>query len=655
MPLSQTNSVDGVYTVKVWNPVGTNQAGAWTVRVVSLPKAGSTVAWGKNNAGQINYPVDLTNTLSIAAGDFHSVAVREDGGVVQWGHAWASVPANLTNAIAVAAGSQHTVALRSNGTVVCWGTNTLGQTNVPVGLTNVIAVAAGGNQSLALRQDGSVTNWGQTFATKPASVTNIIAIASGTNFHLALRSNSTVVAWGLNNFGQTNVPAGLSNVVAIAAGGYHALAVKTDGTVVAWRLNANGQTNVPVGLSNVMAVAAGWKHSAALKNDGTVVCWGDNSNSQTNVPGSLNTVKLIAAGGDHTLAAIFSSLVQYPVDVTKDLLLIYNSTSTNSIWVKDYYLAHRPKVSGANVLGIGCATNEIIGSVNFTNQVLTNYLNWLNANPTKRPQYLIWFYDLPGRVEDGQTAFWSPSFFLHTNTPGIKPFVTCINMRTPNDCKAYIDKLEFFGSNSPNKLFISASQGEYGNTNYVIDSIKNGFGHLDDYTGAATVSVATNGLLNAGVASASILFADGEETITNGVFHNLPHIMAATNVAGYVCWGAHSSLGDKYATNGVVHWSGDSKWWIIETIESYNGQRDNPNTGQSSVLHWYSNQAFGGTNYSNTPVGAVSHVEEPGLGRVNKTDIYFGRWAAGKCFGDAAWNSRITPYFQAVGDPFTKK
>jgi alpha-tubulin suppressor-like RCC1 family protein len=60
----------------------------------------------------------MTITLSIAAGDFHSVAAREDGSVVQWGYPWPGVPTDLTNAIAVSAGSDFSLALRRDGTVV---------------------------------------------------------------------------------------------------------------------------------------------------------------------------------------------------------------------------------------------------------------------------------------------------------------------------------------------------------------------------------------------------------------------------------------------------------------------------------------------------------------------------------------------------------
>ena len=134
------------------------------------------------------------------------------------------------------------------------------------------------------------------------------------------------------------------------------------------------------------------------------------------------------------------------------------------------------------------------------------------------------------------------------------------------------------------------------------------------------------------------------------------HITNGMNVAGWLSWGQHSSLGATYATNGYVQWSGNSGWWIIETIESYNGQRDSQASGQGNFLEWYSSNAFGGTNYVNTPVGAVCNTEEPGCYcTVNNETIYFGEWAAGKIFARCAWNSRITPNMQAVGDPFVTK
>ena len=219
----------------------------------------------------------------------------------------------------------------------------------------------------------------------------------------------------------------------------------------------------------------------------------------------------------------------------------------------------------------------------------------------------------------------------------------------------YINKLSFFGSNySPGKVVISASASNYGNTNYVLDGIRYGIGYLPDYSGDAyVVGDATNGLASSGVSTNAIDYTNGTETIIGLVTNNLPHLTNAANVAGYISWGAHSSLGGYYAVynaQNMVQWSGNSGWWVIQTIESYNGFRTYP--GMGYFLQWFSSNAFGGTNYSNTPVGAATHVEEPFIGGNENSSVYFGLWASGKDFAICAWNAKNTPYFQAVGDPF---
>ena len=112
-----------------------------------------------------------------------------------------------------------------------------------------------------------------------------------------------------------------------------------------------------------------------------------------------------------------------------------------------------------------------------------------------------------------------------------------------NDCIAYINKLEQFATNSPSgSLMISASGREYSNTNYLLDDVaQTGFG--------GALPAATNALLAAGVPAASIMYLAGTETCiatnTNGQciqWQAMPHITNAVNVAGYSCWGAHSTL-----------------------------------------------------------------------------------------------------------------
>jgi hypothetical protein len=201
--------------------------------------------------------------------------------------------------------------------------------------------------------------------------------------------------------------------------------------------------------------------------------------------------------------------------------------------------------------------------------------------PTKRPQYWLLFLGIPSRVNPITNAgdnncyeigketnkHSSLSFKLYSTMQN-QPFVTHLNLHDTNGCRAYIDRLEFVGTNySPGKILLSASAGGYGNTNYYFDDARNAFGA--PWPGAG--GDAKTGVLNADPA-ASVTYTNGEDGGTDlGI-----HIRGGSNVAGYFCYGAHSALGNLYpwATN-VLSFSGNSGWWIIQTIESYNGQWTN--------------------------------------------------------------------------------
>ena len=512
---------------------------------------------------------------------------------------------------------------------------------------------------MALLANGSVTNWGYYFNT--------------TNYYSVI------------NYNYVKRPPP-SNVVAVAAGDSHNLALKTNGTVVAWGLNTSGQTNVPAGLSNVMAIAAGAAHSVALLNTNDVVEWGDNANGQVTIPSELPTVellstaphityrtnppvvvKLIAAGGNHTMASIFSPLVQYPVNVSKDLLLIYNTNSVDSSNVCHYYLTHRPMVSNANVLGIGCTTNDPITPSEFTTNFQPQVQTWLTNNPAKRPQYVILFQSIPQEVdldttnEDQQPGnpYYSVQYQLHYSTaPGWTPFVTAINMNGrvvtstnfnssdgTNDCIAYINKLTHFASNS-GQLFISASAKGYNNTNWYFDWANPPF-PVTNISFAIYASNAAYGVTN----------VDPGASVIGTVATNYNAL--ATNVAGYYTVGWDGGIGNSNIfVNGTIKFFGQSGWYIMNTIQSIDGQRT---TFQASYLTCFASNAFWGTNYSNTPVGAVTTVEEPTLEGKVAPDVYYGEWAAGKSFSISAWAAQEQGYgypgfyFQAVGDPFVRK
>jgi alpha-tubulin suppressor-like RCC1 family protein len=298
-------------------------------------------AWGDNAVGELGNgtttgsptPAEVANlsgVTAIAAGTQHSLALRTDGTVWQWGANFFNEPEDptlfsktsvqvsaLSNVTAIADGSLHSLALRADGTVWAWGFNDFGQlgngtttsSSTPVqvnGLSGVTAIAAGNLHSLALRTDGTVWAWGYNYSGQ---------LGNGTTTH----SSAPVQV------------SGLSDVTAIAAGsaqGDHSLALRTDGSVWAWGDNYAGQlgngttTDSPTpvqvsGLSDVTAIAAGFNPSLALRTDGTVQAWGNNRAGQlgngtttifpTPTPVQVNGlagVTTIGGGGFFSLAVL---------------------------------------------------------------------------------------------------------------------------------------------------------------------------------------------------------------------------------------------------------------------------------------------------------------------------------------------------------------
>lgn len=290
------------------------------------------------------------------------------GAVATWGGeptATAPVPVEARNGItAIAAGAYHTLALKQDGSVLGWG----GYFPTPAeGARDVIAISARGLSSVALKRDGSVIAWGKwgnphdaglwvPIYVAPDATSNVIAIAAGESHTLALKADGTVLAWGTNRYGQLDVPAGLAGVVAIAAGSHHNLALKADGSLATWgswvsqntpaRLPNLGPKDLPVraiaaggnwsvavtssgkvmaisaygnppgdeppleAQSGVVAVAAGGVHGGfsgafiiALKADGSVVTWGDDDRyGQISNATGLTNVHAIAAGESHGVA-----------------------------------------------------------------------------------------------------------------------------------------------------------------------------------------------------------------------------------------------------------------------------------------------------------------------------------------------------------------
>lgn len=269
--------------------------------------------------------------------------------------------------ISVAAGDYNSVALRSDGTVYDWGDNSfaqLGNGTLPpatssssapvqvVGLSGAVAVASGWKFALALKSDGTVWGWGNnaygelgtgidgieanyTPVAVQAHINGVTAIAVAEDHSLSLKADGTVWGYGHNQndtLGDTSTglvanptQIGITGVTAISASGYFSLALKGDGSVWAWGDDSWGElgngtiTNTPtpnpvqVSISGVMAIAAGQDYALALKTDGTLWAWGSNQEGQlgnsskpdgslvpvqvmTDTGAALNGVTALAAG-----------------------------------------------------------------------------------------------------------------------------------------------------------------------------------------------------------------------------------------------------------------------------------------------------------------------------------------------------------------------
>lgn len=347
-----------------------------------------------------------------------------------------------------------------------------------------------------------------------------------------------------------------------------------------------------------------------------------------------------------------------------NVLVIYNQAVPESVEIKNEYLARRPGFAQANVLAVSIPAErpgvslEIMTRQDYQQRLLEPLAQWLRNHPRKRIGYIVLLYGIPtmrkweepgGWVFDGlQYALMTdvaalPGYVAPTNYASwtlrqALPLVTHLFMGTAPATKAYIAKLAAMARQMPQpSLLISARKaGQAGSTYYLEDAATPGsIGH-------------TAGGFGAGIRGEMTLKAPGarvEYWPKAG-----PHLNQAADVAGYFGWGFNGGRGKHYATDGSLRFSGRSGWYLIQTAESFNGRLD-AETFQGNYQQWFSRTAFGGTDYSNTPVGAVAHVVEPGLSGINHPG-YFWSWENGQTFADCAWfSAQAKTKIVVLGDP----
>lgn len=279
----------GFYEVVVGDASGASTTSVWRLDVGA--PASRVIGWGPGSY----VPEGLTDVAALAPNSFgsHFLALRTNGRVVAWSGYSSSVvavPEGLEQVVALAGGQNHSLALRADGTVVQWGLTTLA-TQIPQNLDRVIAVAAGGNINAALRADGTVVAWGLQWERRfivHDFLTGIVGIAVTKDAVIGLRGDGRVVVKSYVGEPFDLPPETLSDVVAIAAGDNHCLALCRDGSVVGWGSDYMGNVKIPASVSPALGVAASSLESFVLRSGGTVEVYGINTIDQKRVPNLLN-------------------------------------------------------------------------------------------------------------------------------------------------------------------------------------------------------------------------------------------------------------------------------------------------------------------------------------------------------------------------------
>ncbi len=277
--------------------------------------SGTLVQWGASNLDQRqNQPVLAGPYKAVSAGQFFSIALKEDGSLAQWGSTSSREGDNVPPAAgpysAIAAGASHALALRNDGSLVQWGRV---WDNQAVGQPPVAgpykAIGAGFYHNVAIKADGTLVQWGDTSVSQrngfPTDAGTYIAISAGATHTLALRADGSLAQWGNTSSDQAvGAPPAAGPYIAIAAGTTHSLALRADGSLVQWGDNFYGQLDNPPPLEGpYVAIAAGSAHNMALKADGTLVQWGRTNAGQLNdAPSFTGPFRSIACGGYHSLA-----------------------------------------------------------------------------------------------------------------------------------------------------------------------------------------------------------------------------------------------------------------------------------------------------------------------------------------------------------------
>ncbi|MAK77837.1 MAG: hypothetical protein CL992_00945, partial [Euryarchaeota archaeon] len=281
------------------------------------------------------------SAVAVAASSAHTCTILDDGSVYCWGTntdgqvgdgTWTdrlsptqiSLPVGRKG-VSIFAGEMHTCAIMDNGGLACWGDNDFGQI-------------------------GDNTTIDRNTPTRVHLPSNRVVdeLSMGAYHTCALLNDSTMHCWGKNDYSQTGSTGSTTpqpsrvqfwtnnTILDIAAGGGHTCALLNDSTVRCWGWNSDGQigddsdndrtspreAHLPSG-STPLSVVAGYEHTCAILSDGSMRCWGrgnegqigDGSQEDREEPRTVNlprlrTAEMVVAGKYHTCAVLDDGMMR---------------------------------------------------------------------------------------------------------------------------------------------------------------------------------------------------------------------------------------------------------------------------------------------------------------------------------------------------------
>lgn len=255
----------------IWNLLTDAQKRTYLSRSIALDKELFVVENGTLSG------TDIKNVVSVATGEFYTVALLNDGSVKLISDRYA-LEGNLPETkdiIGISAGEKHLVFLHSNGKVTAVGNNSYGQCDVE-NWSNVIEIAAGQYFTLGLCADGTVFSCGSNSAGQCDTqyYNNVVSIAAGSQTGVLLFSDGTVKLTGYRSYGLSKAETA-SGIVSIRAGGSTVIFKDKSGKFTLYDGTSSGNVGSVDNWQSVTDYAVGNVCIAAVDSSGRIYTSGD--------------------------------------------------------------------------------------------------------------------------------------------------------------------------------------------------------------------------------------------------------------------------------------------------------------------------------------------------------------------------------------------